>query len=274
MGKVYREFSRQKYNKYKHQFPKMRESEIVTKIIKEWDALGTTAKGHLQKIYEKNKVLTLEDISSSEQIMKSELLKKAEIRKSATQAKQSSSQRQAPTKIFPEPSGSKPLSDSDFNRDSNQRDDSKGVESSSPKLLVKTKKIAKTDYIAFYKQRYERLHTEHPRWTSRQISSIIKLQWKKEKKQHTKLRTVDERTGLRRKSKRIISGYQYFKRYRGYDTKECVYKWLHFPFETKTLWKRVAAGKKNAGQKNESLKLRSVVEGEAGFGFLKNKLVA
>jgi hypothetical protein len=84
MGKVYREFSRQKYNKYKHQFPKMRESEIVTKIIREWDALGTTAKGHLQKIYETNKVLTLEDISSSEQIMKSELLKKAEIRKSAT----------------------------------------------------------------------------------------------------------------------------------------------------------------------------------------------
>jgi hypothetical protein len=26
MGKIYREFSRQKYNKYRHQFPKMRES--------------------------------------------------------------------------------------------------------------------------------------------------------------------------------------------------------------------------------------------------------
>ena len=36
MGKVYREFSRQKYNKYKAQFPKLRESEIVSKIIKEW----------------------------------------------------------------------------------------------------------------------------------------------------------------------------------------------------------------------------------------------
>jgi hypothetical protein len=24
MGKIYREFSRQKYNKYKHQYPKMR----------------------------------------------------------------------------------------------------------------------------------------------------------------------------------------------------------------------------------------------------------
>ncbi len=176
MGKVYREFSRQKYNKYKHQFPKMRESEIVTKIIKEWDALGTVAKGHLQKIYEKNKVLTLEDISSSEQIMKSELLKKEEIRKLAKSGKQSSSQQPAVTKIFPQPSGSKPQSDSDFNRDSNQRDDSKAVESSSPKLVIsKTKKIVKTDYITFYKQKYEKLHEEHPRWTSRQISSIIKL---------------------------------------------------------------------------------------------------
>jgi len=44
MGKVYREFSRQKYNKYKHQFPKMRESEIVSKIIKEWDILDNDGK--------------------------------------------------------------------------------------------------------------------------------------------------------------------------------------------------------------------------------------
>ncbi len=34
MGKLYREFSRQRYNKYKHQFPRMRESEVVAKIIK------------------------------------------------------------------------------------------------------------------------------------------------------------------------------------------------------------------------------------------------
>ena len=51
MGKVYREFSRQKYNKYKAQFPKLRESEIVSKIIREWDTLDNTAKDSLQKIY-------------------------------------------------------------------------------------------------------------------------------------------------------------------------------------------------------------------------------
>lgn len=58
MGKVYREFSRQKYNKYKSQFPKLRESEIVSKIIKEWDALDSPAKESLQKAYEKKNYLT------------------------------------------------------------------------------------------------------------------------------------------------------------------------------------------------------------------------
>jgi hypothetical protein len=51
LSKVYREFSRQKYNKYKLQFPKMRESEIVSKIIKEWDTLDLVAKNNLKKIY-------------------------------------------------------------------------------------------------------------------------------------------------------------------------------------------------------------------------------
>ena len=36
LSKLYKEFSRQKYNKYKHQFPRMKESELVIKIIKEW----------------------------------------------------------------------------------------------------------------------------------------------------------------------------------------------------------------------------------------------
>ena len=51
MGKVYREFSRQKYNKYKAQFPKLRESDIDSKIIKEWDALDQVAKDNLRKSF-------------------------------------------------------------------------------------------------------------------------------------------------------------------------------------------------------------------------------
>jgi hypothetical protein len=44
LAKLYREFSRQKYNKYRHQFPRMRESELVSKIIKEWEAFGVREK--------------------------------------------------------------------------------------------------------------------------------------------------------------------------------------------------------------------------------------
>jgi hypothetical protein len=76
MGNVYREFSRQKYNKYKAQFPKLRESEIVSKIIKEWDSLDSAAKESLQKIYEKKNYLTSEDISSSEALVKADLASK------------------------------------------------------------------------------------------------------------------------------------------------------------------------------------------------------
>ena len=34
LGKIYREYSRRKYNKYKLQFPRLRESDLITKIIK------------------------------------------------------------------------------------------------------------------------------------------------------------------------------------------------------------------------------------------------
>lgn len=71
MGKVYREFSRQKYNKYKHQFPKMRESEIVSKIIREWDSLDPVAKLRLKKVYKQNRALPT-DLSDSETAKKSD----------------------------------------------------------------------------------------------------------------------------------------------------------------------------------------------------------
>lgn len=43
-GKLYREFTRVKFKKYKLQFPRLRESEIITKIIREWEAMDEEAK--------------------------------------------------------------------------------------------------------------------------------------------------------------------------------------------------------------------------------------
>lgn len=137
-GKVYRQFSRQKYNKYKAQFPNMRESQIVTKIIKEWDALDNVAKDNLQKLYEEKKYLTTEDISSSEALMRSELKKKEERRIAQKAANQAT---KAPVKILTTKiiAGSGPKrtkSDSDFNRGSEQIDDSRVVDSDSSRLIV------------------------------------------------------------------------------------------------------------------------------------------
>lgn len=276
MGKVYREFSRQKYNKYKHQFPKMRESEIVSKIIKEWDALNGVAKDHLQKIYEKNKCLTLEDISSSEQLMKSELQKKeAKIsaQRSAEEAiHKSSSPPVPPTKVFPPATttAKQAASDSEYNRDSKSKEDSKLVDSSSPKILVgKSKKIGKAggqDYTQFYKLRYAKLHALHPRWTSKQISSIIRLEWKKEKKNFKGVRKAKLGT---RKPAKILSGYKFYRRYRGFSAKESIKRWVHFPYETKVYWTRASSGK---GQepKREKYSLKGAQDNN--FGFLVKKL--
>jgi hypothetical protein len=54
LGKLYKEFSRQKYQKYKHQFPRMRESELVSKIIKEWESLSNQEKLRLYQSYSDN----------------------------------------------------------------------------------------------------------------------------------------------------------------------------------------------------------------------------
>ena len=81
MGQVYREFSRQKYNKYKLQFPQLRENELVGRIIKEWDSLDHIAKEELKTLYQAKKHLTDKDISSSESAMKDRLAKKVKDRK-------------------------------------------------------------------------------------------------------------------------------------------------------------------------------------------------
>ena len=58
---VYREFSRQHYIKYRSQFPKLREPEIVSRIIKDWDKMENSQKEALGAMYVKKKYIRLED---------------------------------------------------------------------------------------------------------------------------------------------------------------------------------------------------------------------
>lgn len=211
MGKVYREFSRQKYNKYKAQFPKLRESEIVSKIIKEWDALDSPAKENLQKAYEKNNYLTNEDISSSEALMKADLASKEARNAAERSAKRPATKasRFAATRMH---SNIRAASShgSELNRGSEQNDSRLG-ESSSLQVLVKTKPISKptqSDYISFFKHHYATLSRQHKRWTTPQLTKVIKLLWLKSKKQG---RSLKRRDGKLRTTK-PISGRRYFRR--------------------------------------------------------------
>ena len=43
--------------KYKHQFPRMKETEIVNKIIKEWESMTKEEKLKLKESYSKKEML-------------------------------------------------------------------------------------------------------------------------------------------------------------------------------------------------------------------------
>lgn len=64
LAKIYRLFSSKKYMKYKHQFPRMKETEIVNKIIKQWESMTKEQKLGLKEIYSKREMLDSESEES------------------------------------------------------------------------------------------------------------------------------------------------------------------------------------------------------------------
>lgn len=197
----------------------------MSKIIREWDALNSDAKDKLLSQYEKNKELTQEDISESEAIRKTVSKTATKSAKIETPVKKVSKVRMFVDK--PEPKYSSP-SDSD-KKSSNKMDDS-----NSPNIVIvpsKTKGIKKTarsneEYIAFYRHYYQRTAQEHPKWQPLQISTIIKLLWKK-KKRSEKI-SHSAKGGLKRKLK-VLSGRRYYRKVRGLDGKEARLIWKRFP---------------------------------------------
>lgn len=240
MGKVYREFSRQKYNKYKAQFPKLRESEIVSKIIKEWDSLDQAAKGNLQRIYEEKNYLTNEDISSSEALVKADLASK-EARVAAEQAARKSIKTSFKSTRFHSNVKASSRDGSDFNRGSEQKDDSRLGDSSTPPVLVKSKGIVKTsrsEYLSFFKHHYAKLKKEHKRWSTNQISTVIKLLWKKKKGNNKTLRRRDGRL----RTSKPLSGRRFFRKVRHLSGVDATFYWKRMPIETRNSWNNQSRG--------------------------------
>lgn len=141
---------------------------------------------------------------------------------------------------------------SDFARDGAKKDfeisesDSKEI---GTKAGGKRKRITKTDatqpkteYLKFFKFYYEKLSKEHPRWTANQISTIIKLLWKK--KQNTD--KSNAKALLRApKERRRVSGRMAFRRSFNYTSIEGFERWKQLPIETKKYWRRRGEGLKS-----------------------------
>jgi hypothetical protein len=64
IGKVYQEFSKQRSDYYKSKFPRMKETEIISKTIADWEAMGNSDRNELAKSYTERKFIKEKSSSS------------------------------------------------------------------------------------------------------------------------------------------------------------------------------------------------------------------
>jgi hypothetical protein len=100
---------------------------------------------------------------------------------------------------------------------------------------MKTKKISHTknrstqEYISFFKSYFDRLSKEHPNWSARQITSIIKLLWKKRKQNQTK-------ASKPMRHFKPMSGRKTFRKMKGLSGQEAQMMWKRLPMESRKIW--------------------------------------
>lgn len=254
MGKVYREFSRQMYNKFKHQFPKMRESEIVRKIIKDWEGLSYLQKEALNDRYAATNSLKDEEMGSPY------VKKSYQISDTGAKTASPMPNKNFKTNVFPPLFPAKPEydNDSDYNRYSERPSEDQKSDRSSYSVALHKKALSpiskKERYSNFYKYHYSKLAQEHPKWTSREISHIVKLQWKdlQKKSKESSKRKLTKTKIIRR----LISGMSWFfvkSRKNGIPLREARKNWRKLPLESKKLYAWRAAGKNPEDRSNKTI---------------------
>ncbi len=96
--------------------------------------------------------------------------------------------------------------------------------------------------MKFFKFYYDKLSSEHKRWNANQISTIIKLLWKK------KL-TTDKaiaKGGLKApRMGRRLSGRMAFRKAHGYSGLETLERWKQLPLESRKYWRTKGEGKRS-----------------------------
>lgn len=119
------------------------------------------------------------------------------------------------------------------------------------------KKEKSTEYLAFYKYYYDRLSADHPRWNSSQITTIIKLLWKKKRKAgRTKTK------GIRKTSNKVLSGWQFYRKKKeseGYTRTMIKVMWKGLPIESKRYFKIQGLGRELMKKKTSGSGIRKML---------------
>ena len=123
----------------------------------------------------------------------------------------------------------------------------------------KDDKTKNTAYLQFFKYYYERLSAEHPRWNSTQITTIIRLLWKKRAKQARKGEI--RKTG--RRIEKAISGWQFYRKTKeaeGHTRPVIKEMWRGLPIESKRYYKIQGQGKR-LKKRTSGLPMRKILNG-------------
>lgn len=113
------------------------------------------------------------------------------------------------------------------------------------------------DYITFYRFHRSSLIQQHPRWTSNQITVIVKMLWQKEKAKRSMSRSMKGKSQVGAMRKKL-SGRVTFKRFRNLNFNQAKSIWRHLPFESKIMWSQMGNPefvKSDNSQKSFSMKL-------------------
>ena len=102
------------------------------------------------------------------------------------------------------------------------------------KQIAKPKSNKSNDYINFFKNYFQHLTKEHPKWSAKQITSIVKLLWKKRKSNEGKpSRSV--------RLAKPMSGYKTFLRENkmmGQTYFDSCKRWKVLPRESRLMWSK------------------------------------
>ena len=93
----------------------------------------------------------------------------------------------------------------------------------------------KSDYSQFYKSYYEKLRKEHSSWSSKEITSIVSLMWKRFKKLPTNMTETESKVLC----DNIASGKEGFRNLKlkeGLNEEQLEDQWKRLPVESKKQW--------------------------------------